>query len=66
MAKALLSFERIFIGAPNLAQNALGQLESFARGRGAFEDPVFRDRFAQAALDVHERLAWLMLGLGLE
>ena len=57
MAKALLSFERIFIGAPNLAQNALGQLESFARGRGAFEDPVFRDRFAQAALDVEDHAA---------
>lgn len=57
MAKALLSFERIFIGAPNLAQNALGQLESFARGRGAFDDPVFRDRFAQAALDVEDHAA---------
>ena len=57
MAKALLSFERIFIGSPNLAQNALGQLESFARGRGAFGDPVFRDRFAQAALDVEDHAA---------
>ncbi|WP_026757567.1 acyl-CoA dehydrogenase family protein [Sediminimonas qiaohouensis] len=57
MAKALLSFERIFIGSPSLAQNALGQLESFARGRGAFDDPVFRDRFAQAALDVEDHAA---------
>ncbi len=57
MAKALLSFERIFIGSPSLAQNALGQLENFARGRGAFEDPVFRDRFAQAALDVEDHAA---------
>ncbi len=57
MAKALLSFERIFIGSPNLAQNALIQLEGFARGRGAFEDPVFRDRFAQAALDVEDHAA---------
>jgi alkylation response protein AidB-like acyl-CoA dehydrogenase len=57
MAKALLSFERIFIGSPGLAQNALGQLESFARGRGAFDDPVFRDRFAQAALDVEDHAA---------
>jgi alkylation response protein AidB-like acyl-CoA dehydrogenase len=57
MAKALLSFERIFIGSPGLAQNALGQLESLARGRGAFDDPVFRDRFAQAALDVEDHAA---------
>lgn len=57
MAKALLSFERIFIGSPSLAQNALGHLESFARGRGAFDDPAFRDRFAQAALDVEDHAA---------
>ena len=57
MAKALLSFERIFIGSPSLAQNALGQLESFARCRGAFDDPVFCDRFAQAALDVEDHAA---------
>jgi alkylation response protein AidB-like acyl-CoA dehydrogenase len=57
MAKALLSFERIFIGAPNLAQNALGLLERFARGRGAFEDVIFRDRFAQVALDVEDHAA---------
>jgi alkylation response protein AidB-like acyl-CoA dehydrogenase len=57
MAKALLSFERIFIGSPSLAKNALGELESFARSRGAFDDPVFRDRFAQAALDVEDHAA---------
>ena len=52
MAKALLSFERIFIGSPGLAQNAVGQLESFARGRGAFGDDVVRDRCAGRALEV--------------
>lgn len=57
MAKALLSFERVFIGAPSLAQNALGQLETFARRRGAFEDPVFRDRYAELALDVEDHAA---------
>ncbi len=36
MAKALLSFERIFIGSPSLAQNALGQLESFCPGPWRF------------------------------
>ena len=57
MAKALLSFERIFIGNPGLAQNALAQLETFAKGRRAFEDAVFRDRFAALALDVEDHAA---------
>jgi alkylation response protein AidB-like acyl-CoA dehydrogenase len=57
MAKALLSFERIFIGAPSLAQSALGQLETLARSRGSFEDPVFRDRYAEVALDVEDHAA---------
>ncbi|MEE9586908.1 MAG: acyl-CoA dehydrogenase family protein [Hyphomicrobiaceae bacterium] len=57
MAKALLSFERIFIGSPSLAQNALVQLETLARGRGCFADPHFRDRFAQLALDVEDHAA---------
>ena len=57
MAKALLSFERIFIGNPGLAQNALAQLETFAKGRGAFEDAVFCDRFATLALDVEDHAA---------
>jgi alkylation response protein AidB-like acyl-CoA dehydrogenase len=57
MAKALLSFERIFIGAPSLAQSALNQLETLARSRGSFEDPVFRDRYAEVALDVEDHAA---------
>ncbi|WP_374684952.1 acyl-CoA dehydrogenase family protein [Mesorhizobium sp. J428] len=57
MAKSLLSFERVFIGAPNLAQNAIGQLETYARGAGRFDDPVFCDRFAEVALDVEDHAA---------
>jgi len=57
MAKALLSFERIFIGSPALAQNALGQLENLARARGAFNDAGFRDRYTQLALDVEDHAA---------
>ena len=57
MAKSLLSFERVSIGSPNLAQNALGQLETFAEGCGRFDDPVFSDRFAQLALDVEDHAA---------
>lgn len=57
MAKSLLSFERVFIGAPSLAHNALVQLENLARGRGCFDDPVFCDRFAEVALDVEDHAA---------
>jgi len=57
MAKSLLSFERMFIGAPGLAKNALGQLEMFPRGRGRFDDPVFCDRFSEVALDVEDHAA---------
>ncbi len=57
MAKTLLGFERIFIGAPNLAQNALVQLRTIAEGRCMFNDPVFRDRFAKVALDVEDHAA---------
>lgn len=57
MAKTLLGFERIFIGAPNLAQNALVQLRTIAQGRCMFSDPVFRDRFAKVALDVEDHAA---------
>ena len=47
----------MFIGAPNLAQNALGQLEIFAQSYGRFDDPVFCDRFAEVALDVEDHAA---------
>jgi alkylation response protein AidB-like acyl-CoA dehydrogenase len=52
MAKALLGFERIFLGSPKQAQTALSRLEVIARATGALEDAAFRDRFAQAHLDV--------------
>ena len=43
-----------FFGSLSLAQNALGQLEIFARGRGGFDDAAFRDSFADVALDVED------------
>ncbi len=57
MAKALLSFERIFIGSPSLALNALGQLETLAKSRGCFEDASFLDRYVQIVLDVEDHAA---------
>ncbi|HFD14873.1 MAG TPA: acyl-CoA dehydrogenase [Rhodospirillales bacterium] len=57
MAKALLGFERLFIGSPKLARNALTQLEKLARARGLFADPAFADRYARLALDVADHAA---------
>lgn len=38
MAKALLGFERIFLGSPKLSQVALNRLALLGRSTGAFED----------------------------
>ncbi len=51
IAKALLSFERIFIGSPKQSQYALQRLESIAAGRRLFDDPAFLDRFTGLKLD---------------
>ena len=51
IAKALLSFERIFLGSPKQSQYALQRLESIASGIDLFEDVGFRDRFTRLKLD---------------
>ncbi len=57
MAKTLLGFERLFIGSPKLARNALVQLEKLARAKGRFADPAFATRYAALALDVEDHAA---------
>jgi alkylation response protein AidB-like acyl-CoA dehydrogenase len=52
MAKALLGFERIFLGSPKQSQTAMTRLEAVARAVGAFEDARFVDRYAQLHMDV--------------
>ena len=52
IAKALLGFERIFLGSPQQAQQALAQLAAQARAQGDFDDPVFADRYTRLELDV--------------
>lgn len=52
MAKALLSFERIFIGSPKQAQLALQRLTELATAQGCFDDPVFTTRYTSLAQDV--------------
>ncbi len=51
IAKALLSFERIFLGSPKQSQYALQRLQSIAIGTDLFEDASFKDRFTQLKLD---------------
>lgn len=54
VAKALLTFERLFLGSPKLAQSALARLATLARLTDRADDPVFRDRFAGLQMDVED------------
>lgn len=52
IAKALLSFERIFLGSPKQSQYALQRLQVFAAANQLFDDPGFLDKFTTLRLDV--------------
>jgi hypothetical protein len=52
MAKALLGFERIFLGNPRLPEYALNRLRLLGETLGRLDDPAFRDRYTQLRLDV--------------
>jgi len=52
ITKALLGFERIFLGSPKQSQYALGQLARLANARRLFADPVFAQRYTALRLDV--------------
>ena len=52
IAKALLGFERIFVGSPKTCQYALNRLEALTAARGLMNDPVFVDRLMGYSLDV--------------
>ncbi|MDN3516542.1 acyl-CoA dehydrogenase family protein [Aquisalimonas lutea] len=52
MAKALLGFERLFLGSPKLARQALGRLHRLAAARELYRDPGFMDQLARLELDV--------------
>jgi len=54
VAKALLGFERIFLGSPKQCRFALQQLTELALQRSLFEDAVFRARYAELMLDVED------------
>ena len=54
MAKALLGFERIFLGSPKQSANALQRLRELAETMGVVEDAVFRDRYTRLRLDLED------------
>lgn len=57
VAKALLGFERIFLGSPKQSQYALGQLARLAKNRHLETDPVFMQRYTALRLDVADLTA---------
>ncbi|MGD9602276.1 MAG: acyl-CoA dehydrogenase family protein [Gammaproteobacteria bacterium] len=52
IAKALLGFERLFIGSPKTCQYALNRLTKLADACGLSDDPVFVARCTRFRLDV--------------
>lgn len=52
IAKALLGFERLFVGSPKTPQYAMRLLRKVAEARGLFESEAFVHRYAQLQLDV--------------
>ncbi|VVN67896.1 acyl-CoA dehydrogenase family protein [Pseudomonas fluorescens] len=57
MAKALLGFERIFLGSPKQSTHALERLRRLAQLTGVWTDPVFRQRYADLHLDLDSHCA---------
>ncbi|HFZ8995306.1 TPA: acyl-CoA dehydrogenase family protein [Citrobacter freundii] len=54
MAKALLGFERIFLGSPKQSDNALSRLEMLGERLGIHQETAFRDRLTQFRLDLDD------------
>jgi alkylation response protein AidB-like acyl-CoA dehydrogenase len=52
IAKALLSFERLFIGSPKQCQHTLSRMYELANAQRLWKDPVFVDRLTQFEADV--------------
>ena len=57
IAKALLGFERIFLGSPKQSRYALSQLTLLAERLGLMADPVFIARYAELMLDVADQVS---------
>ncbi len=57
MAKALLGFERIFLGSPRQSAYALVRLKRLAERMGLAEDATFQDRYIRLRLDLEDHKA---------
>ena len=57
IAKALLGFERIFLGSPKQSRYALSQLNAVAEHLGLMSEPVFASKYAELMLDVADQVA---------
>jgi alkylation response protein AidB-like acyl-CoA dehydrogenase len=57
IAKGLLGFERIFLGAPKYPNYALGVLARVADARGLHQDPAFAHLFARLRMAVEDHTA---------
>jgi alkylation response protein AidB-like acyl-CoA dehydrogenase len=57
MAKALLGFERIFLGSPRQSAHAFARLEGLARHCGVWDDPAFQDQYIRLQLDLEDHKA---------
>jgi alkylation response protein AidB-like acyl-CoA dehydrogenase len=58
MAKALLGFERIYLGSPRQSAYALKGLRALAEHMGVWEEPEFQDRYARLRLDLEDLKAF--------
>ena len=54
MAKALLGYERLFVGSPPQSANTLAQLETLASELGITDEPMFMERYGRLLLDLHD------------
>ena len=57
MAKALLGFERIFLGSPRQSSYALARLRTLAQRVGVADDPEFMGRYLRLRLDLEDHKA---------
>jgi alkylation response protein AidB-like acyl-CoA dehydrogenase len=54
MAKALLSFERIYLGSPRLSAYAFTRLRQLAERMGVWDDAAFQETYGRLRLDLED------------
>jgi alkylation response protein AidB-like acyl-CoA dehydrogenase len=54
MAKALLSFERIYLGSPRLSAYAFARLRQLAERMGVWEEAAFQEAYGRLRMDLED------------